>query len=717
MKILIVGGGPGGLYAGLLLKKAHPEYDVQLFERNPADATYGWGVVFSDRTLSAFREADYPTFQQITDQFILWDAIDTYVEGERIRCGGHSFAGLSRQLLLGILQQRCRDLGVRLTFGQEWSALERFPEFDLVVAADGVNSGIRNAYADAFRPRLIPGRAKYIWLGTARLLDAFTFLFRQTEYGLFQAHAYPFDGRTSTFIVECREDVWQRAALDTADERTSLEFCEQLFVDFLEGHRLLSNNSRWDHFVTVRNHTWRRENVVLLGDAAHTAHFSIGSGTKLAMEDAIALANAFEVTQDLDRALNEYEMERRPRVEFLQEAAAESQAYFENTARYYALPPIQFVFHLLTRSGRIQYDHLRVRDPYFMAEVDRSFGRLEPDRQFWAGFSIAPPPAFQPLELAGITLPNRIALFQQPDYASLEGNPPEFTGQRLTDLARAGAALLLTAPVAVSENGRITTGCPGLYDERHVTTWREVTQAVRAAAPGTWLGLQLGHAGPRGATRPRQCGVDRPLRADGWPLISASDRPYGPQRARPRAARRADRKRVRQEFVRAARWADQAGFDVLHLNFAHGYLMASFISPLTNQRDDDYGGSLENRLRFPLEAFQAVREAWPTDKPIIVALSLSDCASNGLDPEDAVQTVRAFAERGCSLVHVLAGQTTLQAVANYGPGFLSGLSDRIRHGTGIMTMVGGHLTTIGAINSLLAAGSADLGILTPDRRR
>ncbi|MGH2537062.1 MAG: FAD-dependent monooxygenase, partial [Candidatus Promineifilaceae bacterium] len=493
METLIVGGGPAGLYAGLLIKKARPRDAIHLVERNPAGATYGWGVVFSDRTLNTFREADPKTAERISDSFVLWQAIDTHYRGQRIRCGGHSFAGLSRQKLLLILQERCRELGVQLSFERELTDLSAFAGYDLVVAADGVNSLIRSAFAAAFRPSLAEGAARYVWYGTERLLDAFTFLFRENEHGLFQAHAYPFDGTTGTFIVECAEEVWRAAGLDEADEAASIAYCQALFADFLQGRPLLSNRSLWSRFVTVKNAAWRHANIILLGDAAHTAHFSIGSGTRLAMEGAISLAQSLSLAADLDEALNRYEMDRRPRVELLQAAAADSQRFFENIRRYLHLDPLPFTTNLLTRSGRVQFDQLRVRDPEYVERVERDFGPGEP-----AARLVAAPPLFAPLELAGLRLANRVALRLRPAGPAEDGLIGRADSERWARQAASGAALLLTEPVAVAAEGRISPDCPGLYCAGHEEAWRALVAAVHAAGPAR-IGLQLGHAGRRGA--------------------------------------------------------------------------------------------------------------------------------------------------------------------------------------------------------------------------
>jgi anthraniloyl-CoA monooxygenase len=715
VKIAVLGGGPAGLYFALLMKKADPSREIELFERNPPDATFGWGVVFSEETLGSFRDADFDTYTEITDTFARWGAIDVRYRGETVRSRGHVFFAIARKRLLAILQARCRDLGVDLHFEHEVGDLGSLEGHDLIVAADGVNSTARPVFADQLRPSLDVHPTKFAWFGTDLVFDAFTFIFRENEHGLFQVHAYPFDGTTSTFIVECPEEVWRRAGLDQASEEESMAYCERLFAEELDGHRLMSNRSVWISFVTLRLDSWHAGNVVLLGDAAHTAHFTIGSGTKLAMEDAISLAAALTRHRDLKTALLEYELDRQPVVERFQEAARDSATYFENVRRYREFHPLQFAFNLLTRSGRITHLELEKRDPVFLARVDGWFARdahgEEPtgDR----GISIAPPPLFAPLRLRMIDMSNRVAVSVRSQDDARDGLPSDSSVDRIRQAAARGAGMVQTEFIAVSAHGRITPGTPGLYAADHRTAWRRIVDEAHHA--GTKVAALIGHAGPRGATRPRREGVDRPLRDGDWPLLAASLIPFTPFSQTPNELSPEKMAEVVGDFVSAARAAAEAGFDMLQLHAAQGYLMASFLSPLLNRRLDEYGGALEARMRFPVEILRAVREAWPEDRPLGVTLLATDWVAGGFDLDDAVEVAGALRASGCDFVEPLAGQTSQRAIPNYGRFYLVPASDRIRNEARVPTIVGGNLTTADEANTILAAGRADLCVLDLER--
>jgi len=710
VRIVVVGGGPAGLYFGLLAKKADPSDRITIVERNAYDATYGWGVVFSEETLGALRDADRPTFDEITDTFAKWTAIDVKYRGDTVRSRGHAFSAIARKRLLSILQRRCAELGVELRFEQEVADLSQLARADLVVGADGVNSLVRRSHEDAFKPTLDVHRTKFAWFGADLVFKAFTFIFRDTEHGMFQVHAYPVDARSSTFIVECPEPVWRQAGLDRATEEDSLAFCEKLFAEDLRGHSLISNRSIWVSFVTLKCETWHHENAVLLGDAAHTAHFTIGSGTKLAMEDAVSLAEAIERRKsDLEGALTEYEMDRQPVVERFQQAAMESAAYFESVSRYAGFEPVQFAFNLLTRSGRITHLELQRRDPALVARVDGWFdasANAVPD----GTRLVAPPPMFARMTLKGITVPNRVAVAPPSEDAAVEGSPGEPYAGQLLEAVSSGAGLILTELVAVSSEGRITLGSPGLWRDEHGEAWRRIVEQVHDEGRGV-LALRLGHAGRRGSTRPRREGVDRPLRDGSWPLLAASPIPYAPRSPVPKEMDRTDMDQVRERFARSAGMAADAGFDLLELNFAHGYLLGGFISPLSNRRADQFGGSLENRMRFPLEILEAVRSQWPEDRPLVVSLSVTDWARGGLEVDDGVAVAKFLRERGCDLIHVLAGQSTMRASPEYGRMYLAPYSDRVRNEAGIPTLAGGNVTTRDEVNTILAAGRADLVVL------
>ena len=706
MRIGVLGGGPAGLYFALLAKRADPSHEVTVVERNAPDATFGWGVVFSEETLGALRDADHPSFVEISDAFARWSAIDVVYGGRTVRSRGHVFSAIARKRLLEILQRRCRDVGVELAFHTDVPGLDAFAGSDLLVAADGVNSTARRLLAEQLRPTLDVHRSRYVWFGTDLVLDAFTFVFRATEHGMFQVHAYPFDAHTSTFIVECTEATWRRAGLEDAGEEESIAFCQELFAPELAGHKLLSNRSLWTSFVTVRCASWHHGDVVLLGDAAHTAHFTIGSGTKLAMEDAVALANALQRHPgDRLAAMTDYELERQPVVERFQEAARASATWFEDVRRYDGFDPVQFAFNLLTRSGRIGHLELTKRDARFVATVDR----------FLAGTPAAlvpRPPLLTPLRQREVTIPNRVAVaVVGEDDADDQGGLAEAAERRHLDAAAAGPGVVVSELVAVAPDGRVTPGTPGLWEESHAAPWARVAAAARRR--GTRLAVRLGHAGRRGATRPRRQGVDRPLAGGGWPLLAASAIPYGRGSVTPRAMEPADIERVTGDFARAARLAAAAGADVVLLDLAHGYLLGGFLSPLANRRDDEHGGPLEGRLRFPLEVVDAVRAAWPPERPLWAALAASDWARGGIEPDEAVEAAVALAGHGCELLQVTAGQATAAGRPDYGRFFLVGWSDLVRNEAGVATMVGGNLTTADEVDTILAAGRADLCLLDP----
>jgi anthraniloyl-CoA monooxygenase len=727
MKVAILGGGPAGLYFSLLMKKADPGHEVTVLERNAPDATFGWGVVFSDQTLGNFRAADPESFQEISDNFARWDDIDIHYKGRTITSGGHGFAGIARMKLLEILQGRAAGLGVDLRFNCEVHDDSALPalgltDADLVVAGDGVNSTVRRRHAAAFRPDLVQGKAKFIWLGTTRRFDAFTFIFIENEAGIFQAHAYRFSDTHSAFIVECDEASWRNAGFDRLDIDATVAACEAMFGPWLDGHRLLANippsqrAAPWLSFTRVHCARWwlrlDQENLVLIGDAAHTAHFSIGSGTKLAMEDAIALARILNGPQapDLPRALQAYEDERRTEALRLQNAARNSMEWFENVRRYARLDPEQFAYSLLTRSQRVSHENLRLRDPKYLEGVERWFASRASRRERPAPEALSkksPPPMFTPFTLRGMTVENRVVVSPMDMYSAEDGTPNDFHLVHLGARALGGAGLVITEMTCVSPEARITLGCTGLYRREHVEAWRRVTRFVHERSRAR-ICLQLGHSGGKGSTRLMWEGENEPLDADGWPILAASPIPFKPGMRVPREMTRADMDRVREDFVRATRWAVEAEFDMIELHCAHGYLLSGFITPLSNHRADDYGGSLENRLRFPLEVFRAMRAVWPQERPTSVRISATDWVEGGIEGSHAVEVAQAFHQVGADILHVSAGQTSAEAKPVYGRMFQTPFSDRIRNETGIPTIAVGNITEPDQVNSIIAAGRADL---------
>jgi anthraniloyl-CoA monooxygenase len=713
VNVAIVGAGPAGLYLAILLKRDDPSHRVSVYERNRIEDAFGFGVVFSDETLENVGEADAETNQAMATAAARWEDIEIHYRGTVTRSTGHRFSGVERKTLLELLGGRARSLGVEIHWQQEIRDLGDcgLPAADLIVAADGAGSLIRDRLSHEFQPRLDWRRNRFVWLGSTRPFPAFTFYFKPSPAGLWRTHAYQYAPGRSTFIVEAREETWKASGLEEDDEQATVAYLEALFAEELQGHRLVANRSIWRRFPTVRNARWHAGNVVLLGDAAHTAHFSVGSGTKLAMEDAIALAAALKAEGSVLGALQGYEAGRRPQVESLQRAAQASLEWFESVERYHDTEPLQFAFNLLTRSLRITHENLRVRDPALVAQVDRWFaeGAAKQSGQP-AKLDPCPPPLFTPYRLRELVLPNRIVVSSMCQYRAQDGLPNDWHLVHLGSRAIGGAGLVMTEMTDVSREGRISPGCAGMYLPAHVEGWRRIVEFVHRESAAK-IGIQLSHAGRKGSTRLLWEGEDEPLLQGNWPLIAPSPIPYRPHNQTPREMTRGDMDQVAADFVRATEMAHAAGFDLLELHLAHGYLLASFISPLTNRRSDEYGGSLANRMRFPLEIVTRVRAVWPQARPLSVRISATDWAPGGLEAPDAVEVARLAVAAGADIVDVSAGQTVPEGKPVYGRQFQTPFSDRIRHEARVPTMTVGNISSPADVNTILAAGRADLVVL------
>jgi anthraniloyl-CoA monooxygenase len=707
MKVAIIGGGPAGLYAAILLKKQRPQAEITVYERNRADDTFGFGVVFSDATLDNFEQHDPASYRRITQEFAYWDDIAVHFRGTVHRVGGNGFCGCSRRRLLSILHERARELGVVLLFEAEVDDESHFADADLVVLADGINSRFREKFADHFQPEVDLRSNKFAWMGSTRPLDAFTFIFQETEWGPFIAHAYQYEVGRSTWIFETDAATFERAGLAGLSEKQSADRMAEIFGWFLEGHPLLTNRSMWRNFPMIRSRRWVRDNMVLLGDAKATAHFSIGSGTKLAMEYAIALADAMAEAPTVDAALQTYEQGRREEVEKTQHAADVSLVWFEHVDRFWDFDPVQFAFGVMTRAKAITYDNLTLRAPDFVGEVDKAFARQLRANGFDVDIDKPVAPMFQPLKLRAMEVQNRAVVSPMCMYSAKEGVPGDFHLVHYGSRAIGGAGLIFTEMTCVGRDARITPGCAGLWNDEQQAAWRRIVDFVHANSAAK-ICLQLGHAGRKGATRLMWDGMDRPLEQGGWDILSASPVPYFPDSQVPREMDRAAMDRVKGEFVAATSRGEACGFDMLELHCAHGYLLASFISPLTNQRTDVYGGSLANRLRYPLEIFEAMRSVWPKHKPMSVRISATDWAEGGITGDDAVAIARAFGEAGVDLVDVSTGQTVRDAQPIYGRMFQTPFSEQVRNEARVATMCVGNITTSDQVNTILAAGRADL---------
>jgi len=705
MKIGVVGGGPAGLYFAILMKAADAAHEVDVYERNAPDDTFGWGVVFSDATLGILEEADRPSYEAITRDFATWEAVDTHYKGETIRSGGHGFCGIGRMRLLNLLQERAEALGVRCHYNTDVESLDQFADCDLIIAADGINSRIRTEREKEFGTTIHHENSKFIWLGTTRPLDAFTFWLQENDHGFFQIHAYQFNSELTTFIAECDEESWRAAGLDNPDIDHTVSYLENLFSEELDGHKLLTNKSAWITFRTISNEHWYHDNIVLMGDAVHTAHYSIGSGTKLAMEDSICLARAIREHDTLPAALADYEEERKWYTDKLQRSARESLRWFETIKLRRDLAPAQLAYSMMTRNKRLGHDKLWLRDEEYIEGVNDWFAEQ-------AGVSErpAPPPMFTPLKLRDLELSNRVVVSPMCMYSAEEGTVNDWHLVHLGSRAIGGAGLVIAEMTDVSRDGRISPGCAGIYTPEHATAWRRITDFVHTHSKAK-IALQLGHAGRKGSTRLMWDGIDKPLKTGNWSIMAASPIPYYPESQVPREMTRADMDEVIADYVRAAKLAEEAGFDMLEVHFAHGYLLASFLSPLTNKRTDEYGGTIAHRMRFPIEVFDAVRAVWPESKPISVRISAIDWHPEGQTLDDTIEVVRALQERGVDIVDVSTGHSSKEEEPDYDRCYQVPFSEEIRLRTGAKTMTVGGISNHGEINAILASGEADLVVM------
>ena len=716
MRIAVIGGGPGGLYFSALVKQLDPAADITVWERNAPDDTFGFGVVFSDQTLSGIKASDREVFEAMGEKFAYWDDIDIVVDGQAMAIGGNGFAAMSRKDLLNVLQQRAAAFGVPVHFRTEAPPVEELmAEYDLVIACDGINSPIREKYADHFGTTADWRKCKYIWLGTDTVYDAFKFFVRHTPWGVMQVHAYPMDDRSSTFIVEMDEKVWAKAGFDKVDaaslppgvsDEESIARVGEIFADDLAGGGLIANNSKWITFRTIRNKTLVFQNLVLLGDAAHTAHFSIGSGTKLAMEDSLALAACLFEQPTVEAALKAFDAERVPVIKSTQRSAQASLEWFEEINQYAHQDVVQFVFNLMTRSRRITYGNLMDRDPAFMAEVDRWLLASEIARGRVPAGTASVPPMFLPYQVRSVTLPNRIAVSAMDMYSSVDGVPGDFHLVHLGSKALGGAGLVMTEMVCISPEGRITPGCGGLWNDEQEAAWKRIVDFGHTTFAK--MGIQIGHSGRKGSTKVMWEGIDQPLESGNWPIIGPSPIPYLPHSQVPREMTRADMDEVKAQFVATTERAARAGFDLLELHLAHGYLLSSFLTPVSNTRTDEYGGSMANRMRFPLEVFDAVRAAWPQDRPMFARISATDWVPDGVSFDEIIELCQALKEHGVDVIDVSTGQTTPDARPEYGRSFQTPFSDRIRNIVGVDTMAVGAISSWDDVNTNIAAGRSDL---------
>lgn len=710
MKIVVVGGGPGGLYFALLMKKQYPSYDVAVYERNRADDTFGFGVVFSDQTLDNLMDYDAESYKDISSEFSYWDEIDFEFHGDIIRSGGHGFCGVERRRLLLGLQNRCRELGVALHFSTEIKDIDQFKDADLIVAADGVNSAIRERFKEFFQPTIELRRNHFIWLGSTAPSEAFSFYFAENEFGIWDLCTYQYKENMSTWVIEAPDTTWAKAEsfLNSLNEEQTVAYLEKLWAKRLNGHKLIANKSIWRRFPMIQNKNWYHKNIVLLGDALHTAHYSIGSGTKLAMEDAINLFTAFKSATSVQQALEKFQGTRRLDVEKTQYAANVSALWTENPGRYWKMDPIQACFSMLSRSKAVTYDNLRLRDPEFIDRVQHWFASSVRKDGFDVPQDNPPPPMFTPFRIGQMVVENRVAVSPMNMYSAEPGGiPGDFHLVHLGRMGMGGAGLVFAEMTAVSELGRITPGCPGIYSDAQVAAWKRIADFIHRESKAKFC-LQLGHSGRKGSSKRGWEGMDYPLDDGNWDVVAASPIAFYDYMHVPKEISRSQMEAVLGHYAQAARNAERAGFDMLEVHAGHGYLLSGFISPLSNQRTDAYGGSLENRLRFPLEVFDAVKANWPKHKPLSVRISATDWAPNGIQPEDGMAIAAVFKAHGADIIDVSAGQTSRWANPVYGRMYQTPFSEMIRNEIGIPTIAVGAITTADQVNTIVAAGRADI---------
>ena len=715
MKIVCIGGGPASLYFSLLAKKNNPEWQINIYEQNPDNVTWGFGVVFSDETMDNFKGADFKSYKAITDSFVHWDDIDVFHKGQKITSSGHGFAGMQRLKLLQILEARAIELGVVIEHDVIIDSIEPYKDADLIIAGNGITSFVRDLYSDEFGTEFVLRPNKFVWLGATKRFDAFTFYFNENEHGLWRAHCYQYMPGNSTFIVECTDETFVKAGLENATEKDTVAYLLEVFKKELGGEHLITNNSLWRNFPQVKNTKYYHDNIVLLGDALHTAHFSIGSGTKLAMEDAVVLndsINGFD--GDLSRALPEFQKVRQPAVDSIQRAAQVSMEWFEDVERYYdAMEPMEFSYSLLTRSLRINHENLRSRDTKLVAEIDTMVAEKAAQQSGVPVGQITPPPIFTPYKLRDMVLDNRIMVSPMCMYSATDGIVGDWHLVHLGSRAMGGAGLIMTECTAITAEGRITLGCSGIYSDDHIKAWRRVVDFVHKNSFAK-IGMQIGHAGRKASTRLQWEGGEKeqiPSKGDNWPVMAASPIPYTEKNQTPKEIDRKDMDCLIADYVAAANRAQEAGFDMLELHCAHGYLLNTFLSPKTNHREDAYGGSLENRMRFPLEVYLALRSAWPDEKPISVRISANDWIEGGFAPEDAVEVAKAFKAVGCDIMDVSSGQVVAEEEPIYGRLFQLPFSEKVRLEAEVPTMTVGNIQSYADANSIIAGGRADICVI------